>query len=185
MFLFLLINLLACNSKKEPPAKEPLDKVVISVIDSTEFSTSQHQVDSNTIDTKIHQGSEIKYGDFSCCGDVNFKLLTHVEQKIGNLTNHDILEFLSNLRVCCSGNVEFQEYSNELLYRALETQPEIVVQSLSSKEFSNNLDYILELISSPLLDYNFDQIANSVAQSNGEEKIKAKIMRALERAKEG
>lgn len=110
-------------------------------------------------------------------------LLT-VDHNLENLTGEMILDFLSTFSVICEANVEFGEWSNELLFKILFIKPELTLEVLS-----NNLDQIdtvsiYKELESPLHDLiPIDSITSRVKQLSINERLKKSVLSRLENLK--
>ena len=89
--------------------------------------------------------------------------------------------FLYTFSKDCSKNIEYSEYSNEMLFKVFEKYPEQLINCMS-KEKDLDIDYILLELSTPLLDINGKVIYEKVQNASGDKLIKEKILEALKKA---
>lgn len=108
-------------------------------------------------------------------------VIKYTEAHIDDLLYTDLYKFLYTFLKDCSKNVEYSEYSNEMLFKVLEKYPEQLI-SCMSKEKSLDLDYILSELSTPILDINGNVIYEKVQNTLGDKLIKGKVLEALKKA---
>lgn len=99
---------------------------------------------SLTITTSTLYGQEIK----KCDGSV----ILATENKVGQLTKKDVKDFLLTFGKECRNNVEFSEFSNEVLFLVLDKQTELILKTIEKEEKQIELDEILDDLSSPISD---------------------------------
>lgn len=103
-----------------------------------------------------------------------------VDRGIDNLSRNDLSNFLCTIRYSCSDNVEFGEFSNEVLFKVLEKYPDLVIDVLSSDQ-PINLELILNEIANPVHDgINVSDIKKSVSESPENGSVKQKILASLQ-----
>lgn len=103
-----------------------------------------------------------------------------VHENMENLTSEIVLDFLNTFSVICEANVEFSEMSNEMLFRALLNEPELVLSVISDN--SNQLDTtsILEELKSPLHDLiPTDSIKTKIESLNINPVVKKSVLKRL------
>lgn len=67
------------------------------------------------------------------------KVLVFTSKKIETLTQKELTDFLLTFGLECRNNVEFSEWSNELLFRILEKQTELTVKTIEREEKKREL----------------------------------------------
>ncbi|MEG1904814.1 MAG: hypothetical protein RR212_10480, partial [Bacteroidales bacterium] len=82
----------------------------------------------------------------------NLDLLAEMQSDIDNLTDNNLLIFLYTFDGRCKDNVEYSEYSNELLYSLLCHKKAAVLIKIISKNKQLPFDKIREAIESPVHD---------------------------------
>jgi hypothetical protein len=117
------------------------------------------------------------------CTKCDIDKLKTVEENMKNLNYQIIEDFLCTFDVSCKTNIEYSEWSNELIFKVLENYSALLIKVL---EQSQKIDRILILkeIENPLLEYNFKQTYYSVSKFNSDSKMKDTILKALECAAE-
>lgn len=91
-----------------------------------------------------HYGQSIE----KCDGTV---LLT-TGNKIGQLTQREISNFLLTFGQECRNNVEYSEWSNELLFSLLDKQTELTVRTIEKEEKNIELEEIFFVLKNPIHD---------------------------------
>lgn len=99
---------------------------------------------SLTIVTSTLYGQGIK----KCDGSV----ILSTKNKVGQLTKKDVRDFLLTFGKECQNNVEFSEFSNEVLFLVLDKQTKLILQTIEKEEKQIELDEILNDLSSPISD---------------------------------
>lgn len=110
-------------------------------------------------------------------------IIKRVESHLGKLEYIDMLQFLYTFSKDCSKNVEYSEYSNEVLFKVLERYPKELIFCMS-KEEGIDLDYIYSELATPIHDINGDSIYEKVQNVSGDNFIKLKILEALKKTKD-
>ncbi len=107
-----------------------------------------------------------------------------VSQSMDDLNYQLIYDLLCTFDESCSKNVEYSEFSNEVLYKVLSKHPKAIVELISdSPELDSECIY--KQISFPLLDYDYSAIINSLEEIEGDEKVKILIINSLQKAIDG
>jgi hypothetical protein len=104
--------------------------------------------------------------------------------KIGKLNQKEIMDFLLTFGKECGNNVEYSEWSNELLFDVLEKQTELTLATFQKEKNNIELEEILDVISSPLLDENIDKLIEKVKGAKVDAKLKQTILDKLTIAKD-
>ncbi|MCG8384207.1 MAG: hypothetical protein MJA30_01600 [Cytophagales bacterium] len=107
-----------------------------------------------------------------------------VSQSMDDLNYQLIYDLLCTFDESCSKNVEYSEFSNEVLYKVLSKHPKAIVELISDSPELDS-EYIYKQISFPLLDYDYSAIINSLEEIEGNEKVKTLIIKSLQKAIEG
>ena len=79
-------------------------------------------------------------------------MVTFAKDKVGRLNKDDIRDFLLTFGKECENNVEFGEYSNEVLFLVLDKQTELTLQTIEKQKHQLELNEILSALSSPIND---------------------------------
>jgi len=115
------------------------------------------------------------------------EILLKTEKNIDNLDLELVTDFLSTFHESCKNNVEYSEWSNELLFKLINRKPEMFLEIISNNSTLSR-EYLLDELTSPLhdqidLNHTIDLI-NRIDISNNEE-WKFRIIESLEIAKKG
>ena len=110
--------------------------------------------------------------------------LLAIHQNIDNLDGNLVLNFLSTFSVICEANVEFGQWSNELLFKILSTNPELTLEVLSNNLNQLDTGSIYKELESPLHDLiPIDSITTKIEPLNIDEQLKASVLSRLENLK--
>jgi len=157
-------------------------KLVLFIIISAQAygaCSSTNNIKENDKNHRVINNLNI-YNDSIRC---NILVIKHTEAHLDELLSTDLYKFLYTFSKNCSMNVEYSEYSNEMLFKVLENYPEQVI-SCMSKEKNLDLDYILSELSTPIHDIDRKVIYEKVKNASGDHEIKENILKALEKAKD-
>lgn len=113
------------------------------------------------------------------CDETNFH---SISERIGKLTQKEIADFLVTFGQECRNNVEYSEWSNELLFKILDKQTDLTVKTIEKEEKRLEMEAILEDLSSPLLDPNIKDIISRVEKIKIKKELKDKIIERLKTA---
>lgn len=97
-----------------------------------------------TLTTTFLFGQSIK----KCDGTI----LLSISEKVGKLNKEEIKGFLLAFGKECRANVEFSEWSNELLFSVLDKQTDLTLKTIEEEENKIEMDNILDYLSSPISD---------------------------------
>ena len=79
-------------------------------------------------------------------------ILLSTSNNIGQLTQKQIADFLFTFGKECRNNVEYSEWSNELLFSLLDKQTELTLKTIEKEEKKIEKDEILNDLSEPIHD---------------------------------
>ncbi len=106
-------------------------------------------------------------------------IITFTNERIDSLNEAIVLKFLSVFDATCKTNVEFSEYSNEVLFAVLEKRPDLVIVVLEKYRYLSK-DYILKELLQPVNDdINIEKVRDGVAKVKTQSKIKEEIIKSL------
>jgi hypothetical protein len=106
-------------------------------------------------------------------------ILVSTNDKSGKLNQEEIKDFLSTLGKDCKDNVEFSEWSNELLFTVLSKQTDLTLKMIEKLEYKVELDVILEILKSPISDINIKNILSQVNKVKINKGLKKQIINSL------
>jgi len=112
------------------------------------------------------------------CKSCDIIEVVNTEKNIAIVKEDQIERFLCVIKTECQNNVEFTEYSNEVLFMLIDKRTDLFFK-VFSKAASIEKKYILFQIRNPLLDYNMDELILKVEKNNGDSIVKKQIISAL------
>ncbi|MCF8359787.1 MAG: hypothetical protein K9H26_13580 [Prolixibacteraceae bacterium] len=146
----------------------------IEPIKIDQSSDPNHDMSStNSVDIENQQDS------LKC----NISIIHKTDSEIKEITYQDIDIFLCTFSKSCSRNIEFTEYSNEVLFKVLELYPSLFMKCV---ELNSEIEkeYIFSELSSPLYDINGEKLKSIIQQAEGSPDIKIRIIQSIEKAME-
>jgi hypothetical protein len=112
----------------------------------------------------------------------NRNILLEFDNHLDSLNNKLAKDFLHTFDKSCSNNVEFSEWSNELLFQFIEHYPDIFIKLLSSKEIFDTT-YIYKNLETPVNDgINLEKIRANIKSVKSNSPIKAKLLECINNA---
>jgi hypothetical protein len=110
----------------------------------------------------------------------NIEILIDFDQNFNNLTNDQVFSFWDTFDRTCELNVEYSQYSNELMFRFLSSYPELFLGSLEQISTDSKLEYIIRTLKYPVSDeYNTEILVSSLNSIEGYSYVRGRIIRAL------
>lgn len=108
-------------------------------------------------------------------------VLSRTHASINKLTPNDIRIFLSVFDSSCSSNVEFSEFSNELLFNVLDKYTKEVLLILEKGYSGIQLRSVLSELESPLTDaIDLNNLIQKVEKVKASQQIKKQVIDALQ-----
>lgn len=104
--------------------------------------------------------------------------LLAVSQNMDNLSLDLAVRFVDTFDKSCRNNVEFTEWSNKLLFQVIKKQTSLYFKALL-KATDETKNEILYTFSSPLLDYNYQEIYDKVKATDVDTKIRQPYLDSL------
>lgn len=111
------------------------------------------------------------------CDKCDIDKVKVVNEKLDSLTFDIVSEFLCTFDRSCSVNVEYSEWSNETLFRVLETDPALLLQVLATGVVDNTM--ILNEIQNPVVDLDLQGVYDNVKGISASLDMKVKCLEAL------
>lgn len=112
---------------------------------------------------KIPQAVDSTTFTFKC----NVDIVLSVHEKLDSLTVNEIVKFLRVFSLKCRNNVEFSEFSNEVLFEVMDRQPDNFIKAICETQPDIEYQIIFDEIKSPLHDLiPLDKIKKSVESSS-------------------
>jgi hypothetical protein len=128
-----------------------------------------------TLGTTTLYGQEIK----KCDGTI----LSSIADKIGQLNQKQISDFLLTFGQECRNNAEYSEWSNELLFKLLDKQTELTVRTIEKEEKKIEKEIILDDLSEPIsYTPNFKTLIDKIEKVKMNDNLKKEIIQSLKTA---
>ncbi len=110
-------------------------------------------------------------------------VLLSTSEKIGKLNQKEVTEFLLTFGQECRNNVEYSEWSNELLFSLLDKQTDLTVKTIEKEEKIIEMDEFFDDLSSPIHDpINIKNIISKIEKIKFKKELKDKIIERLRTA---
>ncbi len=110
------------------------------------------------------------------------QVLTAKENK-NNLTEEILTDFFDQFSKDCKNNVEFSEFSNEILFAVTEANPELVIEVLEKRKEKENFNIILGIYTTPIHDgIDLHLILKKVKEIKAETETKKRIIENIKTA---
>lgn len=110
-------------------------------------------------------------------------ILLSTSEKIGKLKQKEITNFLLTFGQECRNNVEYSEWSNELLFSLLDKQTNLTVKTIEKEEKRIEMEEIFDDLSSPIHDMiNVKNIISKIEKVKIRKELKDKIIERLKTA---
>ncbi|GAB5533751.1 MAG: hypothetical protein Roseis3KO_55280 [Roseivirga sp.] len=113
------------------------------------------------------------------CDKCDITVISFTDQHLDSLGYQDIYDLLCTIETTCADNIEFSEYSNEVLHRVLfyYTADFVLVASKFPYLMSSG---VYSMLTEPLIDYDFDKLSLRLDSIEGDPEIIGKIKTTLE-----
>jgi hypothetical protein len=109
--------------------------------------------------------------------------LRYTSEKIGKLTAAEITDFLLTFGQECRNNAEYSEWSNELLFKVLDQQTELVLKTIEKEESGIEFAIILDDLSNPIMDgVNLKNLVARIEKIDFNPRLKQEIIKSLNTA---
>jgi hypothetical protein len=110
-------------------------------------------------------------------------ILLSTSERIGKLKQDEILDFLLTFGTECNSNVEYSEWSNELLFSLLYKQTELTLKTIKKEERKIEMNEILNDLNSPINDLiDIKEILVKVDKVKVNKRFKNRIIEQLKSA---
>lgn len=114
------------------------------------------------------------------CIACNTQIVLETNNKIERLAVSDIHCFLKSVDSSCSNNIEYSEFSNEVLFKIVQKYPNEFIEALSMSEV--NVDHIIEELKKPIIDHDLHEIKLIYVNNVKESGMSVKVIDALDKA---
>jgi len=112
------------------------------------------------------------------CEKCDIEKVKTINDNLDNLTFEMLDEFLCTFDKSCENNVEFSEWSNEMLFKVLDKSTELYFKVLTNGKIEN-AEIILEEIKNPIVEIDYQKIYDNIKRVDTQEKLKKEYLRIL------
>lgn len=110
-------------------------------------------------------------------------VIEYTQARAGKLTKKEMKNFLLTFGKECDNNVEFAEFSNEVLFLVLNRQTRLTLKTIEKEEKQLELEAIRDDLSYPISDIiPLKEILNKVKKVKMESRLKSLIVESLNTA---
>lgn len=103
-----------------------------------------------------------------------------LSKKMGQLSHQEIMNFLLTFGEECENNIEYSEWSNELLFDLLDKQTELTVKTIAHETKTIERMTVLKSIEEPIHDgFNIPSIIDKVEKVKLNSEVKKQILDRL------
>jgi len=127
-----------------------------------------------------------KMSAMTLCEKCDIEKINIIYNNLDNLTFEMVDDFLCTFDKSCKNNVEFTQWSNEMLFKVLTKSPELYFKVLTKGKLKN-AELLLEEIKNPVIEIDYQIIYDKIKKVDTEEKLKKEYLKMLriEAEKEG
>lgn len=139
------------------------------------------QEDTLTVIDSIVNDNNDTYGELmNNCIKCKIDAVKEVKNNIDNLTEEQAYNFLCCIDESCSINVEFTEFSNEILYLLLYKRPELALKILSIHS-NISLNYLRKQLENPINDkIDVNNVYKSIEDVGNYEAMKKELLSSIQ-----
>ena len=101
-----------------------------------------------------------------------------INKNMDDLSFQMIEDFLLTFDESCKNNVEYSEWSADLLVKVIDRYPKLYFKVLTSDKISNE-SYILKTFSNPLSEYNYQKLYDKINVIETDKSIKSNYLKCL------
>jgi len=171
--LLILLSMLvfSCNEKK----KENINTSLVKNEPKTEINKNLKKTEVVRDSSKTKK-VVIRDSSFFC----NINYANILQKNIGNPDEKDIKNFLLTFDKSCSSNIEYGEYSNELLFEILNRNTKSVIDILSDNNNLIDISFICQELESPINDaIDLKKLSKNIIDLDTDKEVKIKLISAL------
>jgi len=118
------------------------------------------------------------FNTYGQCKKCDVEQLVSIHENIDSIDCSQIISFLCTFDKSCENNVEFSEWSNELLFKVIHNYTQVYFDIITSEKISNQ-EAIFKEFDSPLLEENFQAIYDKIKKVNSPTKWKTRYLESL------
>jgi hypothetical protein len=119
------------------------------------------------------------FGQAKSCERCDVDVVAEVSANLDDIAPDTFYRFLCSFHESCSTNVEYSEFSNEMLFKLLERYPQEFIHCMKRRPIQR--EYIYDRLSQPLVYETNHQLRMKVSAASGNVKIKNSILAALDK----
>ena len=115
------------------------------------------------------------------CKACDIETVVITDKNIETLNPDQANLFLCSMKKECSTNVEFTEYSNEVLFKLIDHRTQLFIDAFANVQ-PKEREYLLEAIANSILDYDRKELILKVEKAEGSSGLKTALLNALRKA---
>jgi len=115
------------------------------------------------------------------CNKCSVEILAKTEARLNNLSHQEMQMFFCTMDESCKSNIEFSEFSNELLFKVFASQAALSMKILSVTE-ENARKAILEELTVGNESVDLKETYTKISNTRGHNKIKKQVLKSLQSA---
>ncbi|WP_194976315.1 hypothetical protein [Aquiflexum lacus] len=112
------------------------------------------------------------------CKKCDIEKVKTIHDNIDNLTFKMVKDFLCTFDNLCETNIEFSQWSNEMLYKLLDKEPELIIKVLDQSQL-DNIEILLDEIENPIHEFDYQKICEKVSEVKIESDFKQKVLKSI------
>lgn len=124
-----------------------------------------------------------KMSAMTFCEKCDIEKVKTINENLDNLTFEMIDEFLCTFDKSCEINVEFSEWSNEILFKVLNKSTELYFKVLTKAKIENS-EILLKEIENPIAEIDYQKIYDNIKKVDTQVKLKKEYLRVIKIAAE-
>jgi hypothetical protein len=152
----------------------------IKIESAPPISSSENKID---ITKKNEDSTLISVDQEADSLKCNISIVLETFQCMGNVSGDLTLRFLKTFGENCKNNVEYSEFSNEVLFKLLQSQPEQFCKVIENHKDSIDFSYVIQEIENPLHDLiDLGKTKIRIVELLNDKELKIKFEMALDKA---
>lgn len=155
-----------------------------TLVTKVKDSCTSKEIDIAQLETKVEDvlpkivSEELDFSQKPERCDIN--AILQVDRSFNKIEYQDIFGFLYTFDEECSKNVEYSQFSNEILFKLFSVYPDAMVDIMTESKEQLNIIVILDALKSPILDYEIQAIYNDVKNCSLSSPVKGEILSSLQ-----
>lgn len=115
------------------------------------------------------------------CKKCDIEKVKVVSENMDNLNIHIVEEFLCTFDNSCNTNIEYSQWSNEILYQLFDNDPELIFKVFEQGQV-DNAQILLNELEHPIQDFDYQKIYNEIEETKTNSDFKDKVLKSIELA---